>query len=67
MLLYLLRVIILAGVLLWAIESLPATAGSMKTLARVVIVGLVICWLVAVFFKVDPLGIAEWVPVRRAG
>ena len=54
-------VILVIGVLLWAIENLPAISAPMKQLARVVIVLFTVLYVLAVITGVNPFAL----PLRR--
>lgn len=49
-LIYIIAALVVVGVLLWALESLPMIDATIKQVAKVVIVVAAVLWLLSVFF-----------------
>ena len=53
-LLTMIGVILIAGLILWAVQAAPAIDPAAKTLIRILVIVVIGIWLISVFFGVGP-------------
>lgn len=53
-------VILIAGVLVWGLDSLPAIDPTFKQVAKIIIIVIVVIWAILIIASIFGLGVPRW-------